>query len=72
MLQFYYDFVDTYPGRTLFQYCEMETDSAYIALAGECVENLVPPAKREHFFRHKAEWLPSECCTEPEDAYVEC
>ena len=39
MLQFYYDFVDRYVERPLFQYCEMDTDSAYIALAGESIEN---------------------------------
>ncbi len=35
MLQFYYDFVGIYVERPLFQYCEMDTDSAYIALADE-------------------------------------
>ena len=30
MLQFYYDFADRYVERPLFQYCEMDTDSAYI------------------------------------------
>ena len=28
MLQFYYDFIDRYVERPLFQYCEMDTDSA--------------------------------------------
>ena len=37
MLQFYYDFVDRYVKRPLFEYCEMDTDSAYIALAGETI-----------------------------------
>ena len=41
MLQFYYDFVDIYVERPLFQYCEMDTDSAYIALAGESIDGLV-------------------------------
>ena len=36
------------------------------------MDDLVPPAKHEHFFRYRAEWLPSECCTEHEDTYVEC
>ena len=72
MLQFYYDFIDTYIERPRFQYCEMDTDSAYIALAGESVDDLVSSFMREHFFRQRAEWLPSECCGEHEDAYVEC
>ena len=43
MLQFYYDFIDRYVDRSLFQYCEMDTDSAYIALAGESIDDLVRP-----------------------------
>lgn len=30
MLQFYYDVMDSHVNRTDFQYCEMETDSAYM------------------------------------------
>ena len=37
MLQFYCDFIDRYVERPLFQYCDMDTDSAYIALAGETI-----------------------------------
>ena len=70
MLQFYYDFVDRYVERTLFQYCEMDTDSAYIALAGESVDGLARTDRRVHYFRHRSQWLPAECCDEHEDDYV--
>ena len=70
MLQFYYDFVDRYIERPLFQYCEMDTDSAYIALAGESIDDLVTYEHREHYFRHRSEWLPAECCDEHEADYV--
>ena len=72
MLQFYYDFIDRYVERPLFQYCEMDTDSAYLALADESVDALVTPALREHYFRHRSEWLPSECCDAHRDEYVRC
>ena len=68
MLQFYYDFVDRYVERPLFQYCEMDTDSAYIALAGESIDDLV--VDRENYFRHRSEWLPSECCDAHQNDYV--
>ena len=71
MLQFYYDFIDRYVDRSLFQYCEMDTDSAYIALAGESIDDLVRPELREHFFQHRSEWLPAECCIEHKGDYVE-
>ena len=70
MLQFYYDFVDRYVERPLFQYCEMDTDSAYIALAGESIDGLVRADSRAHYFRHRSQWLPAECCDEHEDDYV--
>ena len=35
MLELYYDFIDRYVDRSLFQYCEMDTDTAYIVLAGK-------------------------------------
>ena len=43
MLQFYYDFLDKYIDSSDFEYCKMDTDSAYIAINGECVEDLVKP-----------------------------
>ena len=70
MLQFYYDFVDRYVERPLFQYCEMDTDSAYIALAGERIDGLVRADRCAHYFRHRSQWLPAECCDEHEDDYV--
>ena len=72
MLQFYYDFIDRYLERPLFQYCEMDTDSAYLALADESVDALVTPELREHYFRHRSEWLPSECCDDHRNEYVRC
>ena len=37
MFQFYYDFFDKYLDHEDFQMCEMDTDSAYIAISGESV-----------------------------------
>jgi hypothetical protein len=33
MLEFYYDFIDVFVDRRDFQYCAMDTDSAYMALS---------------------------------------
>ena len=41
MLQFYYDCLDRYLDRVNFQMCEMDTDSAYIAISEDSVENLI-------------------------------
>ena len=58
MLQFYFDFMDKYLDRSDFQYCEMDTDSAYIAIAGQSVESLVKPELRGEFEADKANWFP--------------
>ena len=71
MLQFYYDFVDRYVDRSLFQYCEMDTDSAYIALAGDSIDDLVAPEHRKHYFQHRSQWLPAECCDNHKDDYIQ-
>ena len=72
MLQLYYDFINRYLERPLFQYCEMDTDSAYLALVAESVDALVTPELREHYFRHHSERLPSECCDDHLNEYVRC
>ena len=41
MLSFYYDFMDKFLDRADFEYCEMDTDSAYVALSGDNIEALV-------------------------------
>ena len=53
MLQFYYDFFDKYLDRADFQMCEMDTDSAYIAISGESVESSVKPELRVKFYQDK-------------------
>ena len=35
MLEFYYDFLDKYVDRRDFEYCYMDTDSAYFAISEE-------------------------------------
>ena len=58
MLQFYYDFLDKYMHRSDFEYCEMDTDSAYIAISGECLEDLVKPEMIHEFENDKCNWFP--------------
>ena len=58
MLEFYYDFLDKYLDRSDYEYCEMDTDSTYIAISGENIEELVKPDLREEFENDKCNWLP--------------
>ena len=57
MLEFYFDFIDKYLDRSDFQYCEMDIDSAYIAIAGESATSLVRPKLRDEFEADKHNWF---------------
>lgn len=77
MLEFYYDFMDVYLGRENFEYCEMDTDSAYLAIPEKDFQACIKPemlAKYEeglHSFCTDQEidadsnlhWFPRKCCS---------
>jgi hypothetical protein len=58
MLQFNYDCVDKYIDRSNYQLMQMDTDSSYMALAGETFEELVKPHMKEEFEKDKNNWFP--------------
>ena len=75
MLQFYYDCIDVYVDRSDFEYIEMDTDSAYMALSYPSLIEAVKPALRndflklinnscnnENFCANEEHWFPRECC----------
>ena len=47
MLEFYYDFMDTFVDRRDFRYCCMDTDSAYMGLSGDSLEEVVKPERKQ-------------------------
>ena len=49
MLNFYYDFVDKFVGRSNFEYCQTDTDSAYFALTGESLADSIKPSQKLAF-----------------------
>ena len=57
MLEFYYDCVDKYLSREDFEYSEMDTDSAYMAVSGDSIEALIKPDLREKFENDKHNWF---------------
>ena len=58
MLEFYYDCIDKYIDRSDYQYMYMDTDSAYMALAGNDIKKLIKPKLREEFEKDKNNWFP--------------
>ena len=49
MLEFYFDFMHVYVDRTNFEYCEIYTDSAYIAISGSSLEEVIKPEMRKQY-----------------------
>ena len=49
MLEFYYDFLDYYLPHEGFQILEMDTDSNYLGITAENVEDLIKLELREEF-----------------------
>lgn len=79
MLQFYYDFMVRYVNRADFEYCEMDTDSAYMAISGPNFESVIKSDMRQAY-NHSLKghcivgleieadcdrhWFPRTCCEE--------
>ena len=70
MLEFYYDFMDKFVSRANFQYVEMDTDSAYMALSGD-LETIIKPNLQEQFYRSWGEWLPRPYCTQHKEDFIQ-
>lgn len=49
MLEFYYDFLDKYVNRKDFELIQMDTDSKYMAISGNSLEDVVRPERRTEF-----------------------
>ena len=49
MLEFYYDFLDKYIDRRDFELIQMDTDSNYMAISGQRLEDIVRPELKAEF-----------------------
>ena len=58
MLEFYYDCLDKFVDRSDFQYVEMDTDSAYMAITGDSIETMIKPDMKETFEKEQYDWFP--------------
>ena len=60
MLEFYYDFLDNYVDRRDFEYIYMDTDSAYFAISGESLRDVVKPELLEEYDKEVGKWLATD------------
>ena len=57
MLEFHYDFLVYYLHREDFEILEMDTDSNYLGISAENLEDLINPELRKEFDRNKCNWF---------------
>ena len=60
MLEFYYDFEDKYFSRRDFELCYMHTDSFYLPMRGDSLDEIVNPEIKQAYEADKKNWLPTE------------
>ena len=57
LLEFYYDFLNRYCDRRDFELIQMDTDSNYMAISTDKLEDIVRPELRQEFETKKKKWL---------------
>ena len=58
MLEFYYDFMDVFVDHRDFQYCSMDTDSAYMTLFVDSLEEVIKPELKQRYQSEEHNWFP--------------
>ena len=60
MLEFYYDFLEKYFSRQDFELCYMDTDSFYLAISGDSLDDIVKPEMEQAHETDKKNWLTTD------------
>ena len=60
MLEFYYNFLDKHFSRQDFELCYMDTDSFYLAMSGDSLDEIVRPEMKQAFKADKKNWLATD------------
>ena len=60
MLELYYDLLDKYFSRQDFEICYMDTDSFYLAMRGDSLDEIVNPEMRQAYETDKKNWLATD------------
>ena len=60
MLELYYDFQDKYSSRQDFELCYMDTDSFYLTMSGDSLDEIVRPEMKQEHEADKKNWLETD------------
>ena len=70
MLRFRYDFLEVFLDKRKWQQQYSDTDSLYLSMSVDRLEEACFPHMRRAFFEQHDTWLPAECCEDHKDLYV--
>ena len=70
MLEFYYDFLDKYFSRQNFELCYMDTDSFYLAISGDSLDDIVRSEMKQAYEADKKNWLQQTNLAREHPAYL--
>ena len=60
MLEFYYEFLDKYFSRQDFELRYMDTDSFYLAMSGDSLDEIFRPEMKQAYEAGKKNWLATD------------
>ena len=60
MLEFYYDFLENYFSRQDFELRYMDTDSFYLAISGDSLDETIRPKIKQEYEADKKNWLATD------------
>ena len=60
ILEFYYAFLDKYIDRSDFELCYMNTDSFYVALSGNSLDDIVKASLKKEYLSDKTNWFATD------------
>ncbi len=60
MPEFYFAFLIKFVDPRDFQMCEMDTDSAHMAISGDSLDDVIKPGMKDPYNREKHQWFPRQ------------
>ena len=70
MVRFYYDFLDKYFSRQDFELCCMDTDSFYLAISGDSLDDIIKPEMKQEYEADKKIGLQQTNVAREHSAYL--
>ena len=71
VLRFYYECIKVFFNEEDYELCEMDTDSLYMMISAQCLDDIVKEDKRREFYQIYKTWFPSPACDQHYAEFVD-